>query len=122
MEDNAAQTDFAKWVLFAAFFLLVAVGIGINEYDDFYWQQGTAETCGVIADFVGENADNNTSIYYKFTVKQTVYEGGITGSDLFRGCDKTKACLGKSFRVTYAIENPNVNRILFDTPCAGQAN
>jgi hypothetical protein len=122
MEDDASQTDFTKWLLFAAFFLLVGFGIGVNEYDDYYWQQGSAETCGVIADFVGENADNNTSIYYKFTVKQTVYEGGITGSDLFRGCDKTKACLGKPFRVMYAIKNPNVNKIFFDALCQSQAN
>jgi hypothetical protein len=63
-------TDYRPLLLCSLLFgALIVLGIGTNLYEEYYWQQGSAETCATISDFTGENIDNNTVVYYQFKVQ-----------------------------------------------------
>jgi hypothetical protein len=84
-----------------------------NNYDEI--QKNKATTCGkiILHERIGF-ADRVTR--YEYHVQGQRFEGIAGGDKRFAGCLETKSCIGLTFEVEYAVNNPANSMIVWSKP------
>lgn len=95
--------------------LVVLLGVYLNLRQDYYMEKGTKETCATVYELTTSDAYGNRDLHYYYYADSIKYTG-VETSDYFL-CEDSNDCVGYTFKIVYAVQNPNVGKSFLEHRC-----
>lgn len=100
------KNDEAAYVGLAVFALLILFGIYVNLHHDYYWKEGTKDTCATVYSLTTADAYGNRDLSYSYFVDSVKFKCTSTAASFL--CEDSSNCIRYTFKITYAVQNPAV--------------